>query len=233
LFLPLIRLKHEGEFVWGEAQRREFERIKEYLVSPPVLREPRNDVDFRLYIAAEDHVIGVVLTQEDEGKEFSVAYISRRLLDAETRYAFIEKLCLSLYYACGKLQRYLLTSSCTVVCQHDVIKCMLQKHILSDKLGKWAYSLVEYDLKYEPLRAMKGQAVANFIVDHSISIDEGMCSAESDWWTLFFDGFVCSRGQGIGYCLVSPCRVEHEFATRLEFACTNNLAEYEALLSGL
>jgi ribonuclease HI len=44
---------------------------------------------------------------------------------------------------------------------------------------------------------------------------------------------MCSQGQGIGFCLVSPHGVEYEFTTRLEFTCTNNQAEYEALLSGM
>jgi hypothetical protein len=34
-------------------------------------------------------------------------------------------------------------------------------------VGKWAYSLVEYDLIHEPLCAMKGQVVADFIIDHA------------------------------------------------------------------
>jgi hypothetical protein len=35
--LPLVLLKHEEEFTWGAEQREAFEKIKEYLVSPPVL----------------------------------------------------------------------------------------------------------------------------------------------------------------------------------------------------
>ena len=65
-------------------------------------------------MAAEDKVIGAVLTQETEGKEYIVTYLSRRLIDAETRYTFIKKLCLSLYYACTKLRHYLLSSTCIV-----------------------------------------------------------------------------------------------------------------------
>jgi ribonuclease HI len=49
---------------------------------------------------------------------------------------------------------------------------MMQKPILSGRLGKWAYSLVEYDLEYEPLRATKAQIVADFIVDHGINVDD-------------------------------------------------------------
>jgi hypothetical protein len=43
-----------------------------------------------VYIVAQRRVIGVVLMQEDVGKLFVVAYASRRLLDAETRYTHEE-----------------------------------------------------------------------------------------------------------------------------------------------
>ena len=69
-------------------------------------------------MAAEDKVIGAVLTQETEGKEYVVMTI-----DAETRYTFIEKLCLSLYHACTKLRHYLISSTCIVVYQTEVIIC--------------------------------------------------------------------------------------------------------------
>ena len=97
----------------------------------PVLKAPKRGTPFRLYVAAEDKVIGVVLTQETKGKEYIITYVGRRIIDAETRYAFIEKLCLSLYYVCIKLRHYLLSSNCIVTCQTDVIKHMLQKPILS------------------------------------------------------------------------------------------------------
>jgi hypothetical protein len=58
--------------------------------------------------------------------------------------------------------------------QYDVIKHMLLKPILSGRIGKWAYALVEYDLAYEPLRLMKGQVVANFIVDHAVDVDHSV-----------------------------------------------------------
>ena len=54
------------------------------------MRAPRHIEPSRLYIATEDNVIGVVLTRETEGKEHIITYLSRRLLDAETRYTFVE-----------------------------------------------------------------------------------------------------------------------------------------------
>ena len=134
-----------------------------------MLKAPRRGVPFRLYVAAEDKVTRAVLTQETEQKEYIITYLSRRLIDAETRYTFIEKLCLSLYYACTKLRHYLLSSTCIVVCQTDVLKRMLQKLILNDRIGEWAYDLVEYDLACESLKSMRGQIVLDFIVEHRIN----------------------------------------------------------------
>jgi hypothetical protein len=134
------------------------------LTSSPVLQAPKSGVPFQLYVAAEPSVIGVVLTQETDGMEYVVAYEIRRLLDAEMRYNFIEKLYLSLYYACTKLRHYLLSSTCYGACQTDIIKYMLQKPILSGRVGKWAYA----DLRCEPIGSMKGQIVADFIVQHRI-----------------------------------------------------------------
>jgi hypothetical protein len=61
-------------------------------VSPTVLRAPKAGNPFKMYIVVQERVIGVVLLQEEDDKEFSVAYVSRRLLDAKTRYVFLEKL---------------------------------------------------------------------------------------------------------------------------------------------
>jgi len=149
-FIPILKLKDESEFTWEAKQQEAFEKIKEYLSTPPVLRALRRGVPFKLYIAAEEKIIKVVLTQEDKGKEYVIAYLGHRLLDPETRYAHIEKLCLSLYYACSKMRHYLLSSTCVVACQADVIKHMLYRPILHGRIGKWAYALIEYDLTFEP-----------------------------------------------------------------------------------
>jgi hypothetical protein len=71
--LPLVRLKHEEEFTWGAEQRQAFDKIKEYLVTPPVLRAPKAGNSFKMYIATQEWVIRAVLLQEEDGKDFPVA----------------------------------------------------------------------------------------------------------------------------------------------------------------
>jgi hypothetical protein len=202
-------------------------------MSPPVLRAMEAGNPFKMYIATQERVIGAVLLQEEDGKEFPVAYVSQCLLDAEIRYVFLEKLCLSLYYACSKYRHYILSSSCIVTCQYDVIKHMLLKPILSGRIGKWAYALVEYELAYKPLRSMKGQVVTNFIVDHDVDVDHSVDFVQLKLWELYFNGLVCSKGQGAGCVIISPSGVYIDLFVRLEFACINNQVEYESLLHGL
>jgi ribonuclease HI len=230
--LPVVRLKHEKDFVWGAAQQEAFERIKEYLTRLPVLQAPRVGKAFRLYVAAGKKVLGAVLMQDVAGKEGVIAYLSRRVVEMEARYTHVERLCLALFYACSKLWQYLLSSSCTVVSQYDVMRHMMHKPILSGCLGKWAYSLVECELSYEPLRAMKGQVVAEFIVDYEIR-DDDICMVTVTPWKLFFNGSIYVRGNRVGCVLVAPGGEIREMAIRLEFKCTNNQAEYEALVVGL
>jgi hypothetical protein len=140
--------------------------------------------------------------------------------------------CVWHYITRSKFRQYILTSICVVIFQHDVLKHMLQKPILSGQLGKWVYLHVEYDLEYEPLRALKGQVVANFIVDHDMENDDiNLVGIEP--WKVFFDGSVCAQVKGVGCIILAPDGVSREVATRLKFECTNNQAEYEALVTGL
>ncbi len=50
---------------------------------------------------------------------------------------------------------------------------------------------------------------------------------------LYFDGSKCQEGAGAGCILVDPLGNKMFISCRLEFECTNNIAEYEALLQGL
>jgi hypothetical protein len=162
-------------------------------MSPPMLRASTVENPFKMYIVAQERVIGAVLLQEEDGNKFPVAYVSQRLLDAETQYVFKKKLCLPLYYVCSKFSHYILSSSYIVTYQYNVIKHILLKTVLSERIGKCAYALVEYDRAYKLLRSMKGQVVANFIVDHAIDVDHSVGFIQLKPWELFFDDSVCSK----------------------------------------
>ena len=49
----------------------------------------------------------------------------------------------------------------------------------------------------------------------------------------FFYGSKTLEGSGAGCVLIDPKKNKHCLSCRLEFECTNNTAEYEALVQGL
>jgi phage terminase large subunit-like protein len=73
------------------------------------------------------------------------------------------------------------------------------------------------NLTYEPLKSMKGQVVADFIVGHIIdqNNDESCNLVSIHPWKLFFDGSTCREGQGVEVVLISPRGAVSEQLTRL------------------
>jgi hypothetical protein len=57
-----------------------------------------------------------ICMKEGDGKEYAIAYLNNHLLDTETRYVFIAKLYLSLYYICTKFRLYLLSTIYVKTC---------------------------------------------------------------------------------------------------------------------
>jgi hypothetical protein len=140
-FMELVKIKANDEFRWGAEQQRAFEEIKEYLSKSPMLVPPQQDKPFYVYLSVGDTSIASVVIQVHDGKERVVFYLSRRMLDAETRYPDIEKLCLCLFFTCIKLRHILLSAETIVICKSDVIKHMLSAPVLKGRLGKWMFAL--------------------------------------------------------------------------------------------
>jgi ribonuclease HI len=183
-----------------------------------------------MYLSVGDTSTASVVIQVHDDKERVVFYQIRRMLDAETTYPDIEKLCLCLIFTCTKLRHILLSAVVIVICKSDVIKHMLSAAVLKGRLGKWMFALSEFDIRYQPAKAVKGQALGDLIAKR-INTDIAALSIHA--WTMYFDGSVCGDGCGIGILLVSPRGATYSFSIRLPTTCTNNLAEYEAVHKGM
>jgi hypothetical protein len=229
-FIDLVKIKANEEFRWGAKQQRVFEEIKEYLAIPPVLVPPQQDRPFYIYLSVGDTSIAAAVVQVFDGKEKVVFYLSRRMLDTETRYHEIEKLCLCLFFACTKLRHILLSVEIIVICKSDIIKHMLSTPVLKGRLGKWMFALSEFDIRYQPMKAVKGQALTDLITER---INTNIATLSMRAWAMYFDGSACEDRCGIGILLVSPQGVTYSFSIRLLSPCTNNLAEYEAVRRGM
>ena len=89
----------------------------------------------------------------------------------------------------------------------------------------------EFVIQYCPRTAIKGQVVADFIVEFTHDEDKG--AEESLQWSIHTDGSSNRQAEGAGVVLLSPEGDMVECMVRLDFPTTNNEAEYEALVAGL
>jgi ribonuclease HI len=81
--------------------------------------------------------------------------------------------------------------------------------------------------------SIQSQALADFIADWTLGAQEEETNKDAEAWTMFCDGSWGTFGVGADAVLVAPSKVKTCYATRLDFSCTNNIVEYEALLLGL
>ena len=67
-FSSLLKLKADQKFVWGEAQQKVLDEIKQYLTSPPVLVPPQKHKPFKLYLSADERASGRPLFKSSREK---------------------------------------------------------------------------------------------------------------------------------------------------------------------
>jgi ribonuclease HI len=79
---------------------------------------------------------------------------------------------------------------------------------------------------------MISSSIADFIVDHSV-IEEPLKFVDVQPWKLYFDGSSHKNGTGVGILIISLENIQTKLKFRLDKLCSNNEAEYEALIGGL
>ncbi|KAG9446928.1 hypothetical protein H6P81_013056 [Aristolochia fimbriata] len=119
----------------------------------------------------------------------------------------------------------------------------MSRPILSGRLAKWALLLSEFEINFVPQRAIKGQALANFLADHPVPAEWELTEEFPDEeiflvevlppWEMYFDGAARRSGAGAGVLFVSPKKDLLPYSFVLTQACSNNEAEYQAILLGL
>jgi transposase InsO family protein len=142
---PLFDLKKKNA-VWKFADEEmiAFERLRDALVTAPVLRHPDFEKEFLLQTDASGYGLGAVLAQEFEDGEHPIAYASRTLQDAETRYAVIEREGLALQWGINHFQAYLLGAPFKVFTDHKPLLSLMLKDQCNKRLQNYALKLQHF-----------------------------------------------------------------------------------------
>ena len=221
-------------FQWDTKCEEAFLALKTYMSSPLILVSPIEEELLTPYLAVSDFSTIVVLVRDKERVQHLVYYCSRALRGAEERYPRMEKLILGLVTAARKLRPYFQAHTIEVPTEYPM-KQVLHKPETSGRLMKWAIELSEFDIRYRPKTVIKGQVLADFVLEFASAEPARDAQAATDLSTckLSVDGTSNAQGSGAGLILTSPEGIDIEYALRFGFHTSNNEAEYEAIIAGL
>ena len=105
--------------------------------------------------------------------------------------------------------------------------------------------LTKFDLNFISQKSIKGKSLTNYLAKApcphsntcSTSIefrdDNILAIQQDDTWELYLDGSKCKTRSDIGIILIPLTKNPIPLSYKLTFLCTNNIAEYEALIAGL
>ena len=221
-------------FQWDTKCEEAFSTLKAYLSSPPILVSPIEGELLTLYLAVSDISTSAVLVRDKERVQHLVYYCSRALRGAVERYPRMEKLILALVTAARKLRPYFQAHTIEVPIEYPM-KQVLHKLETSGRLMKWAIELSEFDIIYRPKTAIKGQILADFIMEFAPAepAKDTQTTTDLSTWKLSVDGASNAQGSGAGLIQTSLEGIDIEYALRFGFHTSNNEAEYEAVIAGL
>jgi hypothetical protein len=99
-------------------------------------------------------------------------------------------------------------------------------------LSNWAIEPREFDKEFVPRNAIKGQSLADFMVEFTNlpEIEEWL---KDETWVIYVDGSSTKKNGEARVVLVTLEGEELCSSLRLAFKTTNNEAEYEAVLVGV
>ena len=131
---PIFRLLRKNQpTVWNDDCRRAFEKIKECLLSPPILVPPITEHPLLLYLSVLDMALGCMLAKLDDSEnEQAIYYLSKRMLEYECRYIMIERFCLELVWATRRLRHYVTGYSILLVSRLDPLRYLFDRPVLTE-----------------------------------------------------------------------------------------------------
>ena len=154
-----------------------------------------------MYLAVSEWVISAVLFRCPSPKEQKpIYYVSKALADVETRYSKMELTALALRSAAQKLRPYFQAHP-VVVLTDQPLRNILYKPDLTGRMLQWAIELSECGIEFQPRLSMKGQVMADFVLEYSRKPIQYKEPSEKEWWTLWVDGASRASGSGVGLLL--------------------------------
>lgn len=143
---PLTQLLRKNvPFKWTEKCQNAFDVLKQILTTSPILQYPNFEKEFILTTDSSGFAISAILSQGEIGNDLPVAFASRTMNDAETRYGISEQEMLAVVWGVQQYRPYLWGRKFKVVSDHQALVWIFNVKNPSSRLFRWKIKLAEYD----------------------------------------------------------------------------------------
>ncbi|GJZ42888.1 reverse transcriptase domain-containing protein [Tanacetum coccineum] len=136
-----LLLMKDAKFDFSEDCKKAFNKLKERLITAPIIISPDWNLPFKLMFDASDFAVGAVLGKRIEGKFKPIYYASKTLNDAQAHYTTTEKELLAVVFSFDKLCPYLILSKTIVYTDHSALKYLFSKQDAKPRLIRWVLLL--------------------------------------------------------------------------------------------
>ncbi|GFX47423.1 transposon Tf2-6 polyprotein [Trichonephila clavipes] len=138
-------LKKDVKFNWTDECQNAFEKLKESLITKPILRLHDPDLTSHVFVDASQKSVGAVLKQPDASNVLHpIAYHSRTIRDYDQNYAITELECLAIIDALDKFYYYLHGQTFIMHTDHVALVWLKSIKNLRGRLFRWSLKLTHH-----------------------------------------------------------------------------------------
>ena len=146
--VPLTNLTRKGQQYksrWGQSQEKVFSCLRDCLLKRSILKLPDHNKPFIPRTDSSNCELGAALYQQLDERLYLVAYASKQLAPAETKYSTLEKECLGIVWGITKFRLYLAGKPFILQTDHQPLAYINKTKYQNDCITRWALALQEYD----------------------------------------------------------------------------------------
>ena len=96
---PLTPTCQQVKFDWTPTHHEAFLKLKESIIQAPILQYPNPNKRYIAYTDASDDTCGAHLSQEHDGTEFPIAFLSHTFSETQRKWSTMEQEAYGVYYA--------------------------------------------------------------------------------------------------------------------------------------
>jgi transposase InsO family protein len=134
-----------AQFRWSAECEEAMKVLQEKLMSAPILAMPRDDGMYTLDTDASDFAIGAILSQQQDGEEKVIAYVSRKLSGPELNYCVTRKELLAVVHFTKQFRQYLLGRKFSIRTDHAALQWLRKTPTPIGQQARWLDIMGEFD----------------------------------------------------------------------------------------